>query len=131
MSRYKVLVDSSIWIDYFSSGKYPELDFLIEEELACINELIFTEIAPLLMMKKEENLLEGLRAIERIPMNIDWRIVRHYQLMNLENGINKVGIPNLIILQQVIDEKISLFSLDKHFPLMKEHIHFDLFNSDL
>ncbi|HBQ60015.1 MAG TPA: PIN domain nuclease [Balneolaceae bacterium] len=128
MSRYKVLVDSSVWIDYFKNGNYPELDFLIEEELACINELILTEIAPLLKKKKKDDLLEGLRAIEKIPLNIDWEIIRHYQLANLKTGINKVGIPDLIILQQVIDEKISLFSLDKHFRMMKEHLHFDLFN---
>lgn len=127
MSRYKVLVDSSIWVDYFKNGGYPELDFLIEEELACINELIFTELAPVLMKKKKIKLLNGLQALEMIPLNIDWELIRQYQLMNLNNGINKVGIPNLIILQQIIDEKISLFSIDKHFKLMKEHLHFNLF----
>jgi len=32
--------------------------------------------------------------------------------MNLKNGINKVGIPDLMILQQVIEQKMSLFSFD-------------------
>lgn len=126
MSRYRVLIDSSVWIEYFKHGGLEKLDRLIEEDLACINELILTELAPALLLKNERELLEGLKAVEIIPLNIDWDIVRDYQLMNLKNGINKVGIPDLIILQQVIIEKITLFSFDKHFKLMQDQLTFDL-----
>ncbi|WP_225586866.1 hypothetical protein [Algoriphagus sp. Y33] len=46
--------------------------------------------------------------------------------MNLKNGINNVGIPDLIILQQVIEEKIALFTLDKHFKLMNTFLTYEL-----
>jgi len=128
MSRYKVLVDTSVWIDYFKKGGIPKLDRLLEEDLACVNEIIFTELAPSLIKQNEFIALKGLQAIEKIPLKIDWQIIREYKLMNLKNGINKVGIPDLIILQQVVDEKITLFSLDKHFKLMRKIIHFDVFN---
>ncbi len=126
MSSYKVLVDSSVWIQYFKHGNTPKLDRLIEEDLVCMNELILTELAPLLLLKKETEVLDDLSAFEIIKLNIDWDIIRDYQLMNLKNGINKVGIPDLIILQQVIDQKISLFSFDKHFRLMQKYLTFDL-----
>ncbi len=126
MSRYSVLIDSSVWIEYFKTGGIEKLDRLIEEDLACINELILTELAPALMLKNETEILEGLQAISMIPLHIDWEIVRDYQLMNLKIGINKVGIPDLIILQQVIDEKITLFSFDKHFRLMQSQLNFEL-----
>lgn len=126
MSAYRILIDSSVWIEYFRTGKPEKLDRIIEEDLACINELILTELAPSLMMKNETDIIEGLQSIETIPMNIDWDIVRDYQLMNLQNGINKVGVPDLIILQQVIDQKITLFSFDKHFKLMQNHLTFDM-----
>ena len=126
ISRYSVLVDSSVWIEYFKSGGIEKLDRLIEEDLACINELILTELAPALMLRNETDILDGLQAIRIIPLNVDWEIVRDYQLRNLKNGINKVGIPDLIILQQVIDEKITLFSFDKHFRLMQSQLEFDL-----
>ena len=126
MSRYQVLVDSSVWIEYFNSGGFQKLDRLIEEELICTNELILTEIVPVLMHQKEEEILEGLFAIKSVPLQMDWDIIRDYQHMNLKNGINKVGIPDLIILQQVIDQKISLFSLDKHFRLLQNHYNFEL-----
>jgi len=126
MSRYKVLIDSSVWIEYFKTGGIEKLDRLIEEDLACINELILTELSPALRLKNETEILEGLQAVSMISLNIDWEIVRDYQLINLKNGINKVGIPDLIILQQIIDEKITLFSFDKHFRLMQSHLNFDL-----
>lgn len=126
MSAYSILIDSSVWIEYFKRGKPEKLDRIIEEDLACINELVFTELAPALSLKNETELLEGLKAIRKIPMNVDWEIIRDYQIMNLQNGINKVGIPDLILLQQVIDQKISLFSFDKHFKLMQNHLNFDL-----
>ncbi|MEX2592762.1 MAG: PIN domain-containing protein [Anditalea sp.] len=126
MSRYKVLVDSSVWIDYLKSDDIPMLERLIEEDLVCTNDLILTELAPALMHLKRNDVLESLTAFERIPLKIDWQHIQKYQLMNLQNGINKVGIPDLIILQQVIDEKIDLFSFDKHFKLMKSFLNFKL-----
>lgn len=129
MSRYKVLIGSSVWIQYFKSGKLPKLDRLIEEDLACINELIFTELAPALMKRRKHKILEGLKAIYHLPLYIDWEVIRNYQLINLEHGINNVGIPDLVILQQVIHEKVSLFTFDKHFKLMQNHLNFELFTS--
>src|SRR6056297_3464460 len=126
MSRYSVLVDSSVWIEYFKSGGVDKLDRLIEEDLACVNELILTELMPAATLKQETDILDGLQALSMIPLTIDWEIVRDYQLMNLQNGINRVGIPDLIILQQVIDQKITLFSFDKHFRLMQNQLNFDL-----
>ncbi|MCH8557385.1 MAG: PIN domain-containing protein [Balneolia bacterium] len=129
MSKYMVLVDSSVWIDYFRSGGLQKLDRLIEEDLVCTNELILTELAPALMKRNEREILDGLNAIPKIPLNIDWDIIREYQLLNLNHGINRVGIPDLIILQQVIDQKLSLFTLDKHFALMKKHLNFDMLSA--
>jgi len=38
----------------------------------------------------------------------------------MKNGINKVGIPDLIIAQNAIKNNIPLFSLDKHFLKLSE-----------
>lgn len=128
MSRYKVLVDSSVWIQYFRSGDIPLLDRLIEEELVCTNELILTELLPVLKHRGRNDVWESLTALEKIPLNINWDAIREYQWMNLQNGLNQVGIPDLMIIQQVIDERITLFSFDKHFRLMGRFLTFDLIN---
>lgn len=57
MSRYSVLIDSSVWIEYFKTGGLNKLDRLIEEDLACINQLILTELAPSLMLQNESDII--------------------------------------------------------------------------
>ncbi|XWN38285.1 MAG: PIN domain-containing protein [Balneola sp.] len=126
MSRYKVLVDSSVWIQYFKKGNLPILDRLIEENLVCVNELILTELIPILKKQKQNVAIDSLNSLELISLKIDWELIREYQFMNLKNGINKVGIPDLMILQQAIEEKITLYTLDKHFMLMNEIYNFEL-----
>ena len=126
MSRYKVLVDSSVWIHYFKSAAIPFLDQLLEEDFVCTNDLILTELQPVLIHRRRYDILEGLLALDRIPLLVNWEVIREYQLMNLQNGVNKVGIPDLIIVQQVIEEKLTLFSFDKHFRLMNGFLNFDL-----
>ncbi len=126
MSRYKVLVDSSVWIAYFRSGNHPTLDRLIQEDLVCTNDLILTELIPALMLRRRNDVVESLGSLENIPLKIDWKTIRELQYLNLLNGINKVGIPDLIIMQQVIEEKIALFSFDKHFKLMKSIVNYEL-----
>lgn len=126
MSRYKVLVDSSVWIQYFKKGNLPILDRLIEENLVCVNELILTELVPILRKQQQTIAIDSLNSLELISLKIDWKLIREYQFMNLTNGINKVGIPDLMILQQTIEEKITLYTLDKHFLLMNKIYNFEL-----
>ena len=126
MSRYKVLVDSSVWIDYFKTGDIPFLEVLIKEDFVCTNDVILTELLPSLLLHKRKDIVESLASIENIQLDIDWEIIRQYQLMNIQNGISKVGIPDLLIFQQIIDQKIALYSFDNHFRLLKGLHHFDL-----
>jgi len=42
-----VLVDTSVWIDYLRNGKKSEkVDFLIDENIVAINDLILAELVP-------------------------------------------------------------------------------------
>ncbi|MEQ9467145.1 MAG: PIN domain-containing protein [Ekhidna sp.] len=121
-----ILVDSSVWIDYFRNGN-DQLAQLIEEDLVSTNEIILSELIPALQIQRQEEVIDGLLNLELIELNISWSLIREYQIINLQNGINKVGIPDLIILQQVIEQNLHLFTLDKHFTLMKKHLDFKLF----
>ncbi|MEB2773860.1 PIN domain-containing protein [Algoriphagus sp. D3-2-R+10] len=126
MNKYRVLVDSSVWIQYFKFGNIEYLDQLIENDVVCINELILTELGPKLIHQKRLDIWNSLNSLEKVTTRINWDVIRNYQVMNLKNGINNVGIPDLIILQQVIEEKIALFTLDKHFKLMTAFLKYEL-----
>ncbi|MDD5344240.1 MAG: PIN domain-containing protein [Smithella sp.] len=120
-----ILVDSSVWIEYFRGKKEVQsLNELIDLNQICVNNLILSELIPFLKIKKENELIKLLKTIKNIAIRIDWEEIIHFQEINLRNGINKIGITDLIILQNVRDNDLSLFSLDKHFELMGENIDF-------
>ncbi len=125
-----VLIDSSIWIEYFKNSKSPissKVDELIDIGNIYTNDLILTELIPFLKIKKKNQIIEILQSVERFPMNIDWTEITAYQISNLKNGINNVGIPDLIIVQNALQNKASLFSLDKHFKLMSKNFRLKLY----
>jgi len=119
----KVLVDSSVWVAYFrGTGDLPAVDWLIEEGLVVTNDLILAELTPPLLVCGERKLVRLLCDIERPPLTLDWDGIIQMQVTCLRNGINKVGIPDLVIAQHAMQNNLSLFSLDKHFPLLSRHV---------
>jgi predicted nucleic acid-binding protein len=117
----KVLVDSSVWIDYFKSGeRSEELDYLIDNNLIYINDLILTELIPSLKLQHQSSLIAALKEVAKLPLSIHWQQIQELQLSCLKNGINGIGIPDLIIAQNAMQNVCFIFSLDKHFSLMQE-----------
>jgi predicted nucleic acid-binding protein len=116
-----VLVDSSVWIEYFRNAEQSDvLEMLIEENLVVTNELILAELIPALQMRKLSELATLLREIKRQPMNIDWNDIIKMQTLCLNNGSNGVGIPDLIIAQNSIQGGLRLLSNDKHFFIISK-----------
>ena len=125
-----ILVDSSVWIDYFRSGRYEGIvDELIDKNRICINDVILTELVPSLKVNKSLRVIRLLYTLIRIPLKINWNTIINYQTLFLKNGISNIGIPDLLILQNIMQNGLILFSLDKHFRLMRRHFQFELLNS--
>ena len=123
-----VLIDTSIWIAYFrGEGGVARLDRLLDEGLAATNDLILAELIPHLEMRKQSKLIELLRVLRRIPLPIDWDDIVRMQLTCLLNGINGIGIPDLIIAQNAVKHQIVFYTLDRHFQLIARHMHLVLF----
>jgi predicted nucleic acid-binding protein len=125
----QILVDSSVWIAFFR-GSLPRdaLFNLIDTNQICTNDLILSEIVPSLLIKKERSLVETLTKLERSALSIEWQEITLYQVKNLQKGIHKVGIADLIIMQNVIQNNLMLFTLDAHFSLMSEVFPLRLYN---
>jgi predicted nucleic acid-binding protein len=124
----QVFVDSSVWIA-FLRGSIPQeaLFELIDANQLCINDLVLSEIVPSLLLRKEKGLVDTLYKIQRYPFSIDWLELIEFQVKNLRKGINKVGISDLIIMQNVIQQNLVLYSLDAHFTKMAEIFPFKLY----
>ena len=117
----KILVDSSVWIDYFKQGdRSTQLDHFIAHNLICINDLILTELIPFLKVKKQEPVVDLLLKVTNIPLSIAWQRIIEYQAVFIEKGIKQIGIPDLIIFDQARQHDLSLFTLEKHFFLMRK-----------
>ncbi len=112
----KVLVDSSIWIGYFRNGEWGEIvDTLIDENLLVINDLILTELVPFLQVQNQQRIIQLLKTIERLPLQINWEKLIVMQTSAIQKGFNGVGIPDLILAQNAIQQDVYIFSSDKLF----------------
>ena len=129
MQVVKVLVDSSFWVDYLrGTGDCSVIDWLIENGSLVTNELILAELTPPLLVRGESRLVSTLWEIEQIPLTLDWDAIIRLQVTCLRNGINKVGIPDLMIAQQAIQNDLLLLTADKHFTLIAKHVPLVLYH---
>ncbi len=123
-----VLVDTSIWIDYFRSGdNSKDLDYLIDENIVAINDIILAELIPYLKIKKQTKVIKLLHEINRFPLNINWDEIVNFQVKCLKDGANGVGIPDLIIAQNAKQNGCKIYSLDKHFKFLNQVLKIKLY----
>jgi len=91
----KILIDSSVWIDYFRSGTHTsKLDTYIDQNLLCTNHLILAELIPFLKVKKQFKVINLLGTLRNIELNINWDNIINIQTTCIQKGINKVGSRN-------------------------------------
>ena len=123
----RVLVDSSVWIDYFRGTKRSDkLDHFIDENVIVTNDLILAELVPFLLVQNQKKLIRLLDAVEKVKMNVDWDQIVDVQYRCLKKGINGIGIPDLMIAQNALQNVCDIYSLDGHFELMKNVIRISI-----
>lgn len=116
-----VLVDTSVWVEYFRGGEGCEkLDFLIDENLITTNDLVLAELIPFLKIQKQKKLIDLLQQVEKLELSIHWDQIIAFQYECLKSGLNGIGLPDLIIAQNAKQHRCEIYSLDNHFLLMKD-----------
>ena len=124
-----VLVDSSVWIGYFRTGKNGDrLDRLIDNNLVATNDLILAELVPYLKLRNQRKLVQLLQTINNLDLKIQWNQLIDWQYQCLRQGFNEIGIPDLIIAQNAAQNHCMLYSMDYHFEMIKEIVKIELFN---
>ena len=122
-----VLVDTSVWIEYFRNGNnFEKLDFLIDENLVATNDLILAELIPFLKVRNQDKLINLLYKINKYEIVVNWGQIIDYQYSCLKKGLNGIGIPDLIIVQNAKQNHCSIYSLDNHFNLMENILNIQL-----
>lgn len=125
----EVLVDTSIWIDYFKAGDSSnDLDYLIDKNLIVTNDIILAELVPYLKIKRQTKVIKLLYEINKMPLSIHWEELIEYQVKCLKSGANGVGIPGLIIAQNAMQNGCEVYSLDKHFKLLNQVLKVKLYS---
>ena len=122
-----VLVDTSIWIEYFRNGNnFEKLDILIDENFVVTNDLILAELIPFLKIRNQRKLINLLYKINKLEIVINWKQIIDYQYKCLKKGLNAIAMPDLIIAQNAKQNHCSIYSLDNHFNLMQNILEIKL-----
>ncbi len=104
------------------------LNDLIESNNLCINDIILTELLPSIEHKNEFELKELVLSVHKVRLDIDWNELRNMQIHNYKNGINDVGVPDLIIVQNILRNGLKVYANDKRFKMMSTIFGFELYN---
>ena len=124
-----VLVDTSVWVAYFRSGDNSEkIDFLIDENLIVINDLILAELVPSLKVRNQRKIINLLNSIKKLELSINWDQIITFQSKCLKKGLNGIGIPDLIVAQNAKQNRCEVYSLDNHFNLINDILELQLFD---
>lgn len=127
------MVDSCIWIDHFWQKNIVELRELMSKKMACICGVILLEFIPFLEGKKEywwlEFFFKHIKRIDKPLEESDWESLIADQQKLIHHGLNRIGIPDLIIMYIAKIHDAPLFTVDKNLikaaqilrcPLYKE-----------
>ncbi|MGB8333527.1 MAG: PIN domain-containing protein [Desulfobacterales bacterium] len=124
-----VLVDTSVWVAYFRSGDNSEkIDFLIDENLIVINDLILAELVPSLKVRNQRKIINLLNSIKKLELSINWDQIITFQSKCLKKGLNGIGIPDLIVAQNAKQNRCEVYSLDNQFNLINDILELQLFD---
>ena len=117
------LIDSSVWIEYFKGNqKFYYIRELIYTNSICTNDIILAELLPSIIHRKETSLAELLNKITKYILLIDWQEVQNIQILNQKHGNNNIGISDILIVQNCMQNNLKLITVDKHFIAMAKYL---------
>jgi hypothetical protein len=70
---------------------------------------------------------ELLHKISKLTIGIDWIQIIELQCLCLQSGLNGVGIPDLIVVQNAMQNETRIYSLDKHLLSMNDFLDFEIY----
>jgi len=124
-----ILVDSSVWIDFFNGVITPESDYLdsiLGKENILVGDIILVEV--LQGFKSENNFNTARKLLDEFPYrnmlgtDIALQCAKYYRHL-CKKGITTRKTIDLIIATFCIENNIQLLFTDKDFDLLVKHLH--------
>ena len=123
-----ILVDSSVWIDYFKGTINKQTDFLdsaLGTQSLCIGDLILTEVLQGFRLDKDfrqaRKMLSDLTIYELLGIEIAHKSANNFRLLR-KRGITVCKTADVIIATFCIEKKLPLLFTDKDFNPFVEHL---------
>lgn len=123
-----ILVDTSVWIDYFNgidSLETDTLDKALGNETVAIGDLILIEILQGFRADKQYNmakeLLEPLQKFEMLGLDIAVKTADNYRTLR-KKGITVRKTADVIIATYCIENNIPLLFTDRDFIPFVKHL---------
>jgi predicted nucleic acid-binding protein len=123
-----ILVDSSVWIDYFRGRSTPESDYLdqvLGREPLGVGDLILTEVLQGFIAKSDfrqaQQLLDSFALVEIGGRDVAIAAARNYRSLRSSGATVRKTIDTLIASRCILDGHALLFS-DRDFEPFVKHL---------
>ena len=123
-----ILIDSSVWIDYFIGAKNPQcdkLDELLGDQPVAIGDLIITEVLQGFRRDKDyetaKGLFNSLETYEMLGKRLAIKSADNFRLLR-KKGITIRKTADVIIATFCIDRNLPLLFSDKDFKPFVRHL---------
>jgi len=130
-----VLVDSSVWIDYFNGAPSPEcdaLDELLGRELVLIGDLILTEVLQGFRSdsgyREARGLLEPLDFRRLGGRTVALAAAENYRFLRSQ-GVTVRKTIDIMIATYCILHALELIHADRDFDAMEQHLGLQVYRS--
>ena len=123
-----ILVDSSVWTDYFNgtaTSQTDHLDTLLGIQPVCLGDLILAEVLQGFYHDKDfktaKELLNSLTIFDLVGKEIATRSAENYRLLRRKG----------ITVRKTVDTIIATFCIENNLPLLHSDKDFEAFHQHL
>jgi predicted nucleic acid-binding protein len=123
-----IVVDSSVWIDYFTGNDTPEtdhLDSLLGQELIAIGDLVLAEVLQGFRadkdFRKARDLLLSLHVVNMLDTTIALKSAANFRALR-KMGLTVRKTVDSIIATYCIENRLPLLHSDKDFQPFHRHL---------
>ena len=123
-----ILVDTSVWVDYFNGKQTPQtniLDRLLDNQILSVGDLIYTEILQGFRSDKDfetaRTLLDALVFYNMLNQSIALKSAQYYRQLR-KKGVTIRKTIDMLIATFCMEHKLTLLQSDADFENIAKHL---------